>query len=222
MAFPAVAGVGDDLRGCGSPESDPADAVRLKVRSDLEALRRAVLRCALCPAGERRFPGSGPVGAEVFLLAGLPGPGAVPSNPWGYWWDFMESELDSWGIKNDMVYFSTALRCQAEKVTAERLRRCAPYLAEEILLVRPRLVVVSGRVAAVALRLALGDEVPDGPRAGDVVSVYGTRFLFQIDVSRLPGDPRSVEIFRRVLGRGKELLKREDGKCSRGRSPDRS
>lgn len=200
------------MRGRGEPEPNVVEIVRLKVRSDLEALRRAVVRCALCPVRERRLPGFGPVGAEVFLLAGLPGPKASPSNPWGEWWDFLESDLESWGIAKDMVYFSTALRCQAERITVERLRKCAPYLAEELLLVGPRLVVVSGRAAAVALRLALGDEIPDGPRAGDVVSVYGTRFLFQIDVSRLPGDPRSAEIFRRVLGRGKELLNREAGR----------
>ncbi|WP_458011355.1 uracil-DNA glycosylase family protein [Candidatus Solincola sp.] len=183
------------------------DSIRLKVQADLEALRAAVSRCSLCPRLGRGVPGHGSPGADLFLLAGRPGPGASPDNPWGAWRDLVRERLEEMtGLSGRSLYYATALRCGPRKVTVSHLRRCAPYLAEEILLVGPRLVLVSGKVAAVGLRVALGDEVPENPRAGDVITLYGSRFLFQVDVSRLTREPEAREIFWKIMEKTTSLL----------------
>ncbi len=195
---------GDSSRTVGGDPREDRDAlregIRHKVLADLEALRTAVTRCSLCPGLGKGVPGAGNPGADLFLLAGRPGPGATPDNPLGEWREEVLGIIgDMPGLAGRSVYYATALRCSPSKVTVPLLRRCAPYLAEELLLVGPRLVVVSGKVAAVALRIALGDEVPENPRAGDVLSLYSSHFLFQVDVSRLREDPRARSIFRKIM-----------------------
>ena len=178
------------------------ESIRLKVQADLDALRAAVSRCSLCPGLGRGVPGHGSPGADLFLLAGRPGPGASPENPWGEWRELVRERIEEVpGFAGCSLYYATALRCAPQKVTVSHLRRCAPYLAEEILLVGPRLVVVSGRAAAVGLRIALGDEVPENPHAGDVVTLYGSRFLFQVDVARLEREPETQEIFWKIMSK---------------------
>ncbi|WP_287154972.1 uracil-DNA glycosylase family protein [Candidatus Solincola tengchongensis] len=183
------------------------ESVRLKVQADLDALREAVSRCSLCPGLGKGIPGRGSPGADILFLAGKPGPGASPEDPWGGWKETARKSLALVsGLSRCAMYFSTALRCAPEKVTLAQLRRCAPYLAEEILLVGPRVVVVSGKVAAVALRIALGDEVPENPRAGDVIALYGSRFLFQVDVARLESEPWVQNVFWKIMEKVPPLL----------------
>ncbi|MGQ9705035.1 MAG: uracil-DNA glycosylase family protein [Actinomycetota bacterium] len=183
------------------------ESIRLKIQADLEALRSAVSRCSLCPGLGKGVPGHGSPGADVFLLAGRPGPGASPVDPWGAWRGPVEEGLGKTpGLSGRPLYYASALRCAPRRVSVSHLRRCAPYLAEEILLVGPRLVVVSGKVAAVGLRVALGDEIPENPRAGDVISLYSSRFLFQVDVARLEGDREAREIFWKIMEKIPSLL----------------
>jgi hypothetical protein len=85
------------------------------------------------------------------------------------------------------------------KVTAVELRRCAGYLAEELYITGPRLVVVSGKLSAVALRAALGDKLPAKPKAGDMIKISSTRFLFELDIARVEKDEEAAAIFWNIL-----------------------
>ncbi|MBC7229706.1 MAG: hypothetical protein H5T74_04855 [Actinobacteria bacterium] len=184
-----------------------AAAVRAKLRADLVALRRAVRECRLCPGRGGGIPGRGEPGSVLFLLAGMPGPGASSSNPWGSWRETVYAGTrELWGRDAESVYLSTALRCPAARVTRKEVQRCSAYLAEELHLVGPRLVVVSGRVAAVALRDALGGAVPADPRAGDSFTLSATTFLFDLDVARVEGDEKASRIFWEVLKKAGDFL----------------
>jgi uracil-DNA glycosylase len=179
-----------------------AAAIAGKLQADLRDLRAGIEGCRRCAQGGG-LPGSGEAGADIFLLAGRPGPGAGADNPWGSWRDdFLDMARREWGDRAEGLYFSTALRCTPRKVTRAELRRCAPFLAEELFLVGPRLVIVSGKVAAVALREALGDAVPGSPKAGDDFGLFSMRFLFELDVARIGEDRKAAEIFRTILSSG--------------------
>jgi len=184
-----------------------SQAIEDKIRLDLRDLRRAITACRRCSRGGNGIPGCGEPGADLFLLAGRPGPGAAPDNPWGEWRDdFHRKVIEEWGWSFGGVYFSTALRCPLEDVTPAALRRCAGYLAEELFAIGPRLVVVSGKLAAVTLRVALGDEVPGKPRSGDICGLFSTRFLFELDVARIKREKEAAEIFWNVLRKAEELV----------------
>ncbi|MDD3718470.1 MAG: uracil-DNA glycosylase family protein [Actinomycetota bacterium] len=182
-------------------------SIREKLHADLRALSTAVAGCRSCPGGGKGIAGAGDAGADLFLLAGMPGPGAAAGNPWGNWrGQLLAKVCGEWGWDAEGAYFSTALRCRLPKVTRREVRRCAPFLADEIFLVGPRLVVVSGKVAAVALREALGGEIPDNPRAGDTCSLYATTFLFELDVARVEKEKDAAETFWHILRRVEEIL----------------
>lgn len=183
-----------------------ASAVETKLRSDLYELRLVTTVCRRCGGGGG-IPGCGEPGMELFLLAGRPGPGASEGNPWGIWRGvILDRAGEEWGWSTEDIYFSTALRCPFPKVTGTEIRRCASMLAEELFIVGPRVVVVSGKIAAVALRAALGPEVPGNPKAGDRFRLFGISFLFSLDVARIGSDKEAARIFWSVL--------REARKCT--------
>jgi len=189
-------------------EEGPLKPVEDKLLADLAGLREDIASCSLCPGGGRGFPGAGRAGAGLYLLAGRPGPGAKQGNPWGEWWDALGGKMRSrWGWAAEEIYLATALRCHLGRITRTDIRRCAPYLAEEILLVGPRVVLVCGRAAAVALREALGQAIPEEPRAGDVITLFSARFLFQFDVSRVAKESGVEESFWRIMGKCDGLLR---------------
>ncbi|NPV59371.1 MAG: hypothetical protein HPY75_06880 [Actinobacteria bacterium] len=184
-----------------------AAAIRAKLRADLVALRRAVRECGRCAGKGGGIPGRGEPGASLFMLAGMPGPGAVSSNPWGSWWEGVSSRArEEWGWDLRSVYLSTALRCPAGRPNRKDVQRCSAYLAEELRIVGPRLVLVSGKVAAVALREALGGEVPANPKAGDSFRLLNATFLFNLDVARIAEDAGAERVFFRVLKEAEGFL----------------
>jgi hypothetical protein len=192
----------------GSLEGDVAASIGEKLQADLHALASAITGCHGCPRGGKGIPGCGEAGAELFLLAGMPGPGASRGNPWGSWRQLLHDKASAeWGWDLASAFFSTALRCPLPKVTRWDVRRCSHFLADELITVGPRLVVVSGKVATVALREALGDVIPENPRAGDVCSIYSTRFLFELDIARVGEDKKAAAIFWNILHGAEDLHK---------------
>jgi uracil-DNA glycosylase len=192
----------------GPREGDVAASIREKLQADLGALASAVAGCRGCLSGSKGIPGSGEAGADLFLLAGMPGPGASRGDPWGSWCRLLHDKVVAeWGWDLAGAYFSTALRCPMPKVTRWDVRRCAHFLADELTMVGPRLVVVSGKVAAVALRGALGDVIPENPRAGDTCSLYSVRFLFDLDIARVGDDKKAAAIFWNILHGVEDLHK---------------
>jgi uracil-DNA glycosylase len=187
-------------------EVDIAKPIREKLRADLHALSSAVAGCSSCPGGGKGIPGCGEAGADLFLLAGMPGPGADARNPWGRWREQLLTKVcGEWGWEMERAYLSTALRCRLPKVTRREVRRCAAFLADELFIVGPRLAVISGKVAAVALREALGNVVPENPRAGDTCSLYSTTFLFELDIARIGEDKGAAAIFWNILRQVEDL-----------------
>jgi len=179
---------------------DVRHAVGARVEEDLRELGEAVRKCRRCPGGGKGIPGHGELGPDLFLLAGVPGPGSGEGNPWGEWREpVLQKIIEDWEWDVKGIYLSTALRCPLEKLTPDELRRCSSYLAEELFLVGPRLVVVSGRLAAVSLRLALGGEVPADPRAGDEFELFSSRFLFELDVARIIKEKEAADTFWSIL-----------------------
>jgi uracil-DNA glycosylase len=140
-------------------------------------------------------------------IAGVPGPGAEAGNPWGGWSrGFLEKAGGVLDLEPEDIYLATALRCPVEQASLPDLRRCVPYMAEEISILAPRLILASGKVAAVALRMALGARCPERPKAGDVAKSASGRILFDLDIARTAGDENARRIFWEILGTGRDLL----------------
>ncbi|MBT0960711.1 uracil-DNA glycosylase [Denitromonas sp. IR12] len=153
----------DKIPASPAPEAEPeTPAVRVADAADLDwdTLTRKILacrECALCEQRTQAVPGVGDREAD-WLFVGE-GPGAeedARGEPFvgkaGKLLDAMLAAIDL--ARGDNVYIANAVKCRPPmNRTPEpaELAACFPYLARQIALIRPRLIVALGRPAAQAL-----------------------------------------------------------------------
>ena len=146
--------------------SIPESPAETAAGESLEALRKNVMPCTLCPqlAATRAHVvfGEGNVRAELMFLADAPGvdedregrPFAGESGA------LLDKMLVAMGFSRSHVYLASVLKCRPDTPeakqgsrapNADELSRCAPYLAAQISIVKPKLIVAMGAGAMRAL-----------------------------------------------------------------------
>lgn len=165
------------VRKRASEASDRAERIALM---DWDALENDMRECAACRLCERRkqvVPGVGDRQAEWMFVG--EGPGAeedLRGEPFvGAAGKLLDAMLDAIGLKRgENVYIANAVKCRPphnRTPESDEISACFPYLARQIELVRPRLLVALGRPAAQAL---LNTEVSIGASRGKVFRRDGT------------------------------------------------
>ncbi len=139
----------------GSRERDAqvADLDWAQLTQSIQACRD----CSLCEQRTQVVPGAGDSQAD-WLIVGE-GPGAeedVQGEPFvGKAGKLLDAMLSAIGLaRGENVYITNAVKCRPpmnRPIEASELAACAPYLARQIALIKPRLIVVLGRPAAQAL-----------------------------------------------------------------------
>ena len=140
----------------------------------LELLRAEALVCTRCPelaaARAQVVFGQGRVGAELMLIGEAPGmeedqegrPFAGESG------ELLEKMLKAMGLSMGEVYATNVLKCHPFMVgepgavrppQAEELEKCMPYLAAQIALLKPKVIVAMG---AGAMHAMFGGRTPMG------------------------------------------------------------
>jgi len=157
--------------GDAAPADDAAAA--------LAAVAAGVAACRRCPLGALRthaVPGEGPATARLMVVG--EGPGAVEDRegrpfvgPAGQLLDrILERGL---GLSRREVFVANVLKCRPpgnRDPEPEERDACAPWLEEQIRLVRPELLLALGRHAAQTL---LGSTAPLGALRGRVLERPG-------------------------------------------------
>ncbi|AKU11923.1 DNA polymerase-related protein, bacteriophage-type [Azoarcus sp. CIB] len=153
---------------------DPARAGRI-ARMDwdeLEADIRDCKECRLCEKRRQAVPGVGDRRAEWMFVG--EGPGSEEDQrgePFvGAAGKLLDAMLAAIGLKRgENVYIANAVKCRPphnRTPQADEIATCHPYLARQIELVRPRVLVALGRPAALAL---LDAEISIGASRGRVL-----------------------------------------------------
>lgn len=154
----------------------PQDAVASMDWDTLETSIRECRRCALCERRKQAVPGVGDRQAD-WLFVGE-GPGAdedEQGEPFvGQAGKLLDAMLGSAGLKRgEKVYIANAVKCRPPNnrtPEASEAASCLPYLARQIELVRPKLIVALGRPAAQTL---LGQEIKIGAARGKLFEREG-------------------------------------------------
>jgi len=129
-------------------------------RLDWAALRAQVARCDACPLSRTRTNtvfGVGDEQAEWMLVGEAPGAEEdARGEPFvGQAGRLLDQMLAAIGLSREAnVYIANVLKCRPpgnRNPEPLEVARCAPYLARQIALVRPRLILALGRFAAQAL-----------------------------------------------------------------------
>lgn len=166
---PAVP-VAADVKPAQAPTTTPAPAAERRERvadtahMDWKTLRQRVAECracALCRERRQAVAGIGDESAD-WLFVGE-GPGAeedVRGEPFvGAAGKLLDAMLAAIGLERGSdVYIANAVKCRPPNnrtPEADEIAACAPYLARQIALLEPRLIVLLGRAAVQAV---LGEE----------------------------------------------------------------
>jgi DNA polymerase len=145
------------------PAEEPGFPAVIPAPDTLQALNRVMVRCTRCDLFLSRtqvVPGAGdPHAAALFVgeapgatedREGLPFVGASGR--------LLDAMLAAAGIDRSEVFIANVVRCRPpanRNPRAREIRACAGWLAEQIRLIRPRVVVTLGR-------FALQHFIPDG------------------------------------------------------------
>lgn len=153
--------------------ADPGRIARIATLGwdELEADIRACQACRLCERRKQAVPGVGDRRADWMLVGEGPGSeedqrGEPFVGPAG---KLLDAMLAAIGLKRgEGVYIANAVKCRPphnRTPEADEIATCLPYLARQIELVRPRLLVALGRPAAHAL---LNTEISIGASRGKI------------------------------------------------------
>ena len=168
-----------------APQTAPTRATPSLVASlDWPALREAVQACRACALGATRQQavfGVGHPRAHWMVVGEAPGEQEdAQGEPFvGASGQLLDQMLRALGLTRSaatpqrQVFITNTLKCRPPKnrnPEAAETAQCAPYLARQIALVQPRIVLAMGRVAAQAL---LGSDEPVGKLRGRVHRVDG-------------------------------------------------
>ncbi|NDB43804.1 MAG: uracil-DNA glycosylase [Betaproteobacteria bacterium] len=145
---------------------------------DWAALQSAVLSCTGCGLSQGRqqaIPGEGPATADWMVVGDAPGEdedkaGTSFAGPAG---QLLDNMLKALRLSRADVYITHALKCRTpvgRSASQVEVSHCATYLARQVALVRPKVILAMGRTAALAL---LQSTEPLGKLRSDVQSFHG-------------------------------------------------
>ena len=158
-----------------APAIGPGPEARL---AELKILADAVASCSRCRLAEGRKSvvfGSGNPNADLMLIG--EGPGAEEDRqglpfvgPAG---ELLTKIIQAIDMKRDDVYIANVVKCRPpgnRDPQPDEVQACRGYLEKQVALVRPRILVALGRVAAQVL---LGNESPIGQLRGRWYQAFG-------------------------------------------------
>lgn len=154
--------VGRGERDAGEPPAEPsrdasADMPGSDVASlDWEALRARVLACTRCELHKQRTQavfGVGDHAARWLVIGEAPGADEDrQGEPFvGRAGKLLNNMLLAIGLRREQVYITNIVKCRPpgnREPAPEEAQRCAPYLARQIALIKPRIILAVGRIAA--------------------------------------------------------------------------
>jgi DNA polymerase len=191
-------------------DTDALAKVAGKALAELEAVVSGCRRCELHGARTRTVFGTGDTRARCMIIGEAPGAEEdVRGEPFvGRAGQLLNAMLRAIGMSRDAVYIANIIKCRPPKnrdPRPEEMAACSPYLDRQISLVKPRVILAVGRIAAqhlVGSTTAIGrmrgqryfyEKCDDGARIPIVVTYHPAYLL------RSPLEKRkSWEDLRRV------------------------
>ncbi len=177
----------------------------------LEELVAEIKKCRACGLHRNRnqpVPGEGPCPCEIMIVGEAPGREEdLEGRPFvGAAGRLLEKMLAAIGLERSQVYITNVVKCRPpgnRTPQEEEMQACRPYLARQIRLIKPRVILALGNVAARSLlltRRSLSELRGKVHRLEDirVVASYHPAYLL-----RNPSAKRAawedLQLFRRLL-----------------------
>ena len=178
----------------------------------LDALQSATAECNLCELAKTRTGGAEqnfknfktPASVKLMIVALAPGSSEGVSGG-------LEAEvaasLDQICAPEE-IYFSFLIMCavpQNRRISSEIILKCAPYLTDEIKILKPKVVLCLGELCC-KIVLRNGDLAGMDALHGSVFNEGGISFVPSFDPAFIAQNPSKAELFKEDLQKIKELL----------------
>jgi len=120
------------------------------------AIEQKILKCRLCTLADTRqlaVPGEGNIKTEIMFVGEAPGRDEdVQGRPFvGRAGQLLTKIINAMKFKRNEVYITNTIKCRPPKNRnphKEEMNSCKDYLLKQIDLIRPKVIVTLGRVAA--------------------------------------------------------------------------
>jgi uracil-DNA glycosylase len=175
--------------GGASGDDDPA--ARAAALASLAEVVAGCRRCRLCEGRQKTVFGSGDPNADLMFIG--EGPGAEEDRqglPFvGRAGELLTRIIEAIGMTRDQVYIANIVKCRPpgnRDPQPDEVAACRSYLERQIALIRPRLIVALGRIAAQTL---LGNDLPIGRMRGQWFSVLGVPVMVTYHPAALLRNP---------------------------------
>ncbi len=184
----------------------------------LDALKSATAECNLCELAKTRA-GSGEQNFKNFkTIKNFKAPASVklmivtlaPSSSEGFGGCLeaeVAAELDQI-CTPEQIYFSFLIKCavpQNRRISSEIILKCAPYLTDEIKILKPKVVLCLGELCC-KIVLRNGDLAGMDVLHGSVFNEGGVSFVPSFDPAFIAQNPSKAELFKEDLQKIRELL----------------
>jgi uracil-DNA glycosylase family 4 len=137
-------------------KSQPQTACEVFTSETLDSLRAEVASCTACGLNKTRTQtvfGVGNPNADLMVIGEAPGfHEDQKGEPFvGRAGQLLDAMLEAIGFDRNSVYIANILKCRPPEnrdPTVEEVKLCTPFLEKQIDLVRPKLLLAVGRIAA--------------------------------------------------------------------------
>lgn len=155
---------------------------------ELASTIKTCKRCRLHQSRTNAVVGDGPLDAKIMLLGEAPGFNEDrQGKPFvGAAGKTLNGLLQSAGLKREEVYITNAVRCRPPEnrdPTDDEIETCSTYLQQQLRMMKPKLVVALGRIAARAL---LGRHVSVGREHGSLLDCTYAGVSFKLFLTYHP------------------------------------
>jgi len=107
-------------------------------------------KCALCQSRTQVVPGTGNPHASIMFIGEAPGKNEdIQGEPFvGAAGKFLNEMLAEIGLKREDIFIANTVKCRPPNnrdPLPEEIKTCLPYLKQQILLIKPKVIVTLGR-----------------------------------------------------------------------------
>ncbi len=175
----------------GAEEGAKEAAARAAALGAMAEVVAACRHCRLCEGRQKTVFGSGDPNADLMFIG--EGPGAEEDRqglPFvGRAGELLTRIIEAIGMTRDQVYIANIVKCRPpgnRDPQPDEVAACRSYLERQVALVRPRLLVALGRIAAQTL---LGNDLPIGRMRGQWFEVLGVPLMVTYHPAALLRNP---------------------------------
>jgi len=165
------------------------------VYSSLEEMYNDVKECQKCPLGSLRIKfvfGVGNPNSKIVLIGEAPGRDEdLKGEPFvGRAGQLLNKILNAINLKREEVYIANILKCRPpgnREPQESEVELCLPYLNEQLLIIKPKIILSLGRVAANCL---LKTKMNMKDLRGKIFNYMGTKMLVTYHPAALLRNPQ--------------------------------